>query len=316
MISVIVPVHNSEKFLHKCVESIQNSTVKDLEIILVVNNSQDSSFDICQSLASADERIIVINTPKGGVSYARNLGLEKATGDYVTFVDSDDYIDSDMYAILLDNLVRSDSDISICGVYKEEVPRKSTEHNCRIIGTEESLEAFLAQKIEGYVVNKLFKRSRIASLRFPENYAMCEDEQFVLSTLMNAQSICISETEVYHYIQHPESVCNSGFSIKRWQMVLSKIVMEKAVENTSPHIFKRASVNVVTEAIRFALYAVDSGADLKELEKEIVQTVRKRFMHIGNITYKSIWKAYGVLLALNFSLFKTAYNIASRKKGR
>ena len=113
LISVIVPVYNTEKYIEKCVMSILNQTYKNLEIILIDDGSTDNSPQICDSLAEKDNRITVIHQPNGGVSSARNIGLDNTHGDYITFVDSDDYIEPNMIEFLSENI--GDTNIAMCG---------------------------------------------------------------------------------------------------------------------------------------------------------------------------------------------------------
>lgn len=114
MISVIIPVYNVEEYLERCVNSVLKQTYNDLEIILVDDGSTDNSGKICDELKNKDDRIIVIHKENQGLSASRNIGIEKATGEYITFVDSDDYILEDMYETLYKNLIRNDADISMC----------------------------------------------------------------------------------------------------------------------------------------------------------------------------------------------------------
>lgn len=114
MISVIIPIYNVEEYLEKCVNSVLNQTYSDLEIILVDDGSTDNSGKICDELKNKDNRIIVIHQENQGLSAARNAGIAKALGEYIAFVDSDDYIMEDMYETLYKNLEKTDADISIC----------------------------------------------------------------------------------------------------------------------------------------------------------------------------------------------------------
>ena len=115
-ISIIVPVYNVEKYLEKCVRSILAQTFTDFELILVDDGSPDSSGAMCDQFAEQDQRVKVIHKENGGLSDARNAGIEIATGEYLGFVDSDDYIADDMYELLYTNIVK-DADLSICGIY-------------------------------------------------------------------------------------------------------------------------------------------------------------------------------------------------------
>ena len=118
LISVIVPIYNVEKYLERCVESIINQTYKNLEIILVDDGSPDNCPQMCDDYAKKDSRIKVVHKKNGGLSDARNAGMKVATGEYVSFIDSDDYISLDFYETLLETIVDNDSDIVECSVVK------------------------------------------------------------------------------------------------------------------------------------------------------------------------------------------------------
>ena len=117
-LSIIIPVFNVEEYLPKCIESVVNQTYDNLEILLINDGSTDNSGVICDNFAHKDERVKVVHKENGGLSAARNLGLSLATGHYIAFLDSDDYIDSEMYETLVDALENADADIAACG-FKE-----------------------------------------------------------------------------------------------------------------------------------------------------------------------------------------------------
>ena len=118
MISVVVPVYNVEKYINDCIDSIINQTYRELEIILVDDGSNDSSGAICDEYAMKDDRIRVIHKKNGGLAEARNKGIDSANGSYLAFIDSDDHINVHMMDILLNNLIKTDSDISVCRFHK------------------------------------------------------------------------------------------------------------------------------------------------------------------------------------------------------
>lgn len=118
-VSVIVPVYNSRKYLKECIESIINQDLEEIELILVNDGSTDNSLDICQKYAMKDSRIKIIDKPNGGVSSARNAGILAASGEYIGFVDSDDWIQSEMYSNMYKNIKETGSDICICNYIEE-----------------------------------------------------------------------------------------------------------------------------------------------------------------------------------------------------
>ncbi|MCF0156053.1 MAG: glycosyltransferase, partial [Veillonella sp.] len=117
-ISVIVPIYNVEPYIHQCVDSIINQTYKDLEIILVDDGSPDNCGKICDEYAAKDDRVKVIHRPNGGLSAARNSGLDVATGEYIAFVDSDDYIACNMYSDMMEFMLKHKLDIVVCSSYR------------------------------------------------------------------------------------------------------------------------------------------------------------------------------------------------------
>ena len=127
-VSVIIPVYNVEKYLKECIQSVLRQTYKNLEIILVDDGSKDNSGNICDEYAKRDERIKVIHKKNGGLSDARNAGIDICTGEYIAFLDSDDFIEEDMYEFLVKNLEKAKADISICQVYYVYKNAKQTTH--------------------------------------------------------------------------------------------------------------------------------------------------------------------------------------------
>ena len=117
LISVIIPVYNVEKYLRRCIDSVINQTYKNLEIIIVDDGSTDNSSNICDEYTNKDSRVKVVHKENGGLSSARNVGIELAKGDLIAFVDSDDYIELEMYEKLKENMDKYDSDIAICQYY-------------------------------------------------------------------------------------------------------------------------------------------------------------------------------------------------------
>ena len=159
--SVIVPIYKiPDEYLKKCIDSILNQSFKDYEIILVDDESPDNCGEICDEYSKKDSRVKVIHKKNEGVSSARNYGIDIAKGEYIGFVDSDDYIEPKMYEILLDKLTRTNSDVSICGyniVERDNILPITWIDN--ILNKEDAIEILLVEKTyEGYMWNKLFKR--------------------------------------------------------------------------------------------------------------------------------------------------------------
>ena len=170
MVSVIIPIYNVEKYLKKCIESVINQTFSDLEIILVNDGSTDNCKEICEDYKSKDNRIKFIHKSNGGLSSARNAGIQVATGDYYTFIDSDDYIMSDMIEQLVYMAQLTDADISLCCKTNQENGfEEGINKKIEIFTKEEALKCILTEKkILTSAWGKLYKRKLFNEVRYPD----------------------------------------------------------------------------------------------------------------------------------------------------
>jgi len=209
LISIIVPVYNVEKYLKQCIETIQSQTYKNLEIILVDDGSPDNSGKICDEYAEQDSRIKVIHKENGGVSSARNLGLEKATGEFIAFIDADDYISADYCEKLLTTLKQENADCVACG-YNRVYDNKTEE----IISKEPySLDnkAFLekilfVQNGLGFCHMKIWQKSVIANIKFDEKLKVGEDALFNIQASTNIKKFYMLNEALYNYRFNETSV--------------------------------------------------------------------------------------------------------------
>lgn len=212
LISVIVPVYNVEKYLARCVESIRKQTYQNLEIILVDDGSPDECPRICDQFALADARIRVIHKPNGGLSDARNAGIEAASGTYIGFVDSDDYIHPQMYMDLWKSLKDENADIAVCGVKKvseedREVPG-SPENSVRVYsGREAVANLFDASLYLQSVVawNKLYRRTLFDGVRYPVG-KLHEDEFTTYTLFYKSDKVVYNAGIYYYYYQRADSI--------------------------------------------------------------------------------------------------------------
>lgn len=180
LISIIVPVYNAEKTLRRCVRSLVGQTYRNLEIILVNDGSKDGSLGLCREFAGEDARIRVIDQPNGGVSSARNAGLDAATGTFVMFCDSDDWTEPDWCAAMRGNY--EEGDLTICEIDRDDIPIEKAEHP-QILETAQRKNFLHRPLLMCSLVNKIFARSVIEEnhLRLPEQLSLGEDFAFVLS---------------------------------------------------------------------------------------------------------------------------------------
>ncbi|MGG7213279.1 glycosyltransferase family 2 protein [Clostridium nigeriense] len=218
LISVIVPVYNTEKYIRKCIESLLNQTYKRLEIILVDDGSQDRSGEICDEYKSIDERITVIHKKNGGLSDARNVGIKIAKGEYIAFLDSDDWVDINLYSRLYSILKKYSAEISICNFKKvfDEDDILSSSEKIYNYSNIEALEEIYGENCAQMIVawNKLYKKNIFRGLYYPKG-KIHEDEFLTPKLLYRANKIVYIEEELIYYRQTPNSIMNSEFSIRR-----------------------------------------------------------------------------------------------------
>lgn len=203
MISVIIPVYNAERTLRRCLDSILNQLYRSLEIILIDDGSKDNSGRICDEYEEQDDRIIVIHQENKGVSLARNRGLDIAKGEYVGFVDSDDYIDPDYFKILLDYMGKSKVDI--CFSALEEVSNIAP--TTFISNKNDLVSLIIGQKFGNNAgpFNKLFKNSIIGSLKFDKDIFVGEDTLFNVEYAKKCRNGIFINKAMYHYDQRTSS---------------------------------------------------------------------------------------------------------------
>ena len=215
-ISIIVPIYNVEKYVRQCIESIINQTYKNLQIILVDDGSTDTSGLICDEYASIDDRIEVIHKKNGGLVTARKIGLQKAKGEYIGFVDGDDYIDDNMYESLLGYILKQDVDMVHTGYWHEKgnATYSNTNFETGFIECPEDKSLLLRNillqhnNIEHSIWSKLFKRSLIVKSYYDVNDECSYGEDLVcmISTIINADRIYILNRAYYHYRVRSESL--------------------------------------------------------------------------------------------------------------
>lgn len=213
LISVIVPVYKVEQYLNRCIESIVKQTYKNLEIILVDDGSPDNCPNMCDNWAEKDSRIKVIHKRNGGLSSARNAAMNVITGDYVGFVDSDDYLEHSFYNTLLNELVSADADIVDVGYKYVDTNYnhiKTTLYPPKIIEKDMLISNFITgTEFDAAVWNKLYKRNVIGGIRFDESVKIGEDVIFNYSVLKNANRICVMNIALYNYLFRNDSISHT-----------------------------------------------------------------------------------------------------------
>ena len=212
-VSVIIPVHNTAPYLERCVESVRNQTLKNIEIILVENKSQDNSPVLCDEYARRDPRIKVLHLSIAGLSIARNAGLKIASAPYVGFIDSDDYISETMFQDLLDAISSSQAEMAYCNFCYEyedgkiETVYTDSGHTC-IRQPKEVIEDIICEKVSSSSCTKLFKKELFASLLFPEG-VFFEDHAVLYKWVAMCTKVVWVDKVYYYYYQRDGSICHT-----------------------------------------------------------------------------------------------------------
>lgn len=216
-LSIIVPVYNAERTIGKCIDSILAQTFSNFELILINDGSNDMSLEICNKFKNKDERILIIDQENQGVSAARNRGIQLAKGDYIGFIDSDDWIEENMYEMLLREINAYDADIAMCGVSIDfENGDTKLLHSCvkrYAFDSAQAIEAMLENKIcKGYLWNRIYKKELFEGLFLAEDIAMCEDVLISIDLFHRSSVIVYNTKSMYHYFQSGENMTQKGFS--------------------------------------------------------------------------------------------------------
>ena len=226
-VSIIIPVYGVELFLERAVDSALEQTLAEKEIILVDDGSPDSCPTMCDAWAEKDSRIRVIHKPNGGLSDARNAGIVVATGELMAFVDSDDWIASDMYEHLYQRLTEDDSDIAACGVqmvWENKTPSRTlTREGSCVLNQEEAMRAIIEESwLKQPVWYKLYKTALVRDILFPKG-KYHEDVFWSYQAVGRAQRVSVSDHIGYYYLQRGGSIMGEGYSLKRLDAVEAKV---------------------------------------------------------------------------------------------
>ena len=249
LISVIVPVYNVSEYLEKCFYSLKNQSYKNIEIILVDDGSKDDSGLICDKLLKIDDRVKVIHKKNGGLSSARNFGMELATGDYILFVDSDDWIEYDMIEILYNLIEEYDADISVGGVLKvwdngkKEIMMNFP--NRKVLNCKEALKSLLWQdNLNVAVWNKLYKKEIIKNILFAEG-KINEDVDWSWKAIANSNKIVICNELLYNYRQRNGSIMSVSASSNYKFILDSMMERHQYLANRYPELCDDSIFNII-----------------------------------------------------------------------
>lgn len=291
LLSIIIPIYKVEKYLERCINSVIHQTYKNIEVILVDDGSPDNCPMMCDAWAEKDNRIKVIHKPNAGLGFARNSGLEIATGDYIAFIDSDDYVDLDMYETLLSKSMQEDADIVFCGCHCESCDKLFTDycdfkeettffkndmHDLSLL----YIAGVKRIPLQMSVWHSIYKRDVIKTFFYSERECVSEDIHFQLSAILNASKV-IYIPQAYYYYCFNEGSLSHTFLIEKYdrEKVLIKYLMD---------LYNRHNYNENHILNRYLFYRVKST--IKSIITDNHNSPKQKKIYIDCIVRDMIWK--------------------------
>lgn len=274
-VSIIIPVYNLEKYIVNCLESIFAQTYESLEIICIDDGSNDKSAEIIKKYSVADSRIKYYYQQNSGVSVARNKGLDEATGDYVMFVDGDDYLHYQAVELFVREIEKSDCDV-VCAheVYTSNTDEKMqpvSEYKTREITVEELFDNRKNRSMGKSVWGKIFKTEIARRSRFPVGISNGEDAYYIITLLDKGIAVRCIDAELYYYLNRQNSTVTSRFTMKRFTMTYSFDMLCERLKNSSNLFLKKYCLQYLFQSIFYNR----TQAIGTECEKEVLSESKR-----------------------------------------
>lgn len=321
LISIIIPVYKVEEYLDKCVESIRKQTYSKLEIILVDDGSPDNCGKMCDAYAKEDNRIKVIHKENGGLSDARNAGIEIATGNYIAFVDSDDFVSQDYIEYMYNMITETDAKLAICGVkeiWKNTQIEEETYAEPKLLTPTETFENFLLAKgIEICAYAKLYHKDLWKEHRFPKG-KVYEDTAIMYHIIEEAQAIVYGEKDCYYYIARIGSISKQpGFNKNEEDYIEHTEQMLAFLKEKHPELQEAIRRFMVYAKFRILRMLIFTKPRNRQMEKEYIREIKQHQKQVlkGKDTPKRDKMAI-YLLNLGLPVFKITWTIYCKKTGR
>lgn len=319
LISIIIPTYNVEKYLDRCVNSVINQTYSNIEIVLVDDGSTDNSGVICDKYMKCDQRVKVIHKKNEGVAEARNVGLDNSNGEYVTFVDSDDYVPSDYVEYLYEILSLNKATISCCNfeyIYENSNQTIKSKNNKEIIVTysnKEALEDLLYQRnIDTSPWGKLYRKEVFKNIRFPIG-KIYEDFGTIYKVVSSAEKVVYSNQKKYYYLIRKDSTTGRSFSSKDFDMIELSKNLEKDIVTRYPEM--KSAINSRIINMDFYFIRRMRRDEFKEEYDNIVSDIKKRRKNLLKDKKIKLKTRIGIYISyINIRLIKYVYNFAKKIK--
>ena len=282
LISVIVPVYRAEKYLPRCLDSLLNQSYQNFELILVDDGSTDDSWNVMREYQQKDPRVRIFHKENGGVSSARNFGLEQAEGTYIAFVDSDDWVLPQYLEMLYKGLQEQHTNMAVCNFFEVEeeneapfekpsslpekfVTRRITVKNYNLVGPEAG----------GQCWRMLVKSKILENIRFDQTLQFAEDSCFFTQTFVKAGEFAHIDVPLYCYLKRKASATGQTFSMKQWDEITGWKKILAMVENQSENLQDIAKIKLLIACAHVYYRMRGSTCRDREKERELIKTVRE-----------------------------------------
>ena len=319
-ISIVVPVYNVEQYLDKCVESILSQTFTDFELLLIDDGSKDSSGKLCDEIAKKDSRITVYHKPNGGLSDARNYGIDRANGEYLTFIDSDDYVEADYLEILINAMEQNGADLSISShkaIYSNGTVLEKQTGEISLLTPKTALHRLLYDEgIDLSAWAKLYKASLFKDVRFPKGRYF-EDAATTYLLIDKAMSVAVHSKSTYNYMIRTDSITGSGFTPKKMHLITSPEEMCSYLTKKYPDFASAAKRRLMYAYLSTLSQLAMSDKPFPKEQKILMDYVKangKEILKDGKVGKRD---KLGIISAMfGFRFYKTVWEIYRKISGR
>lgn len=324
MVSVIVPVYNCMDSVERCVLSLTGQSYRELQILLIDDGCDDGSSEICDRLAERDTRITVLHRNNGGVSDARNAGLKQAKGEYITFVDADDYVEPEHIQDLLNLIQRYDCDVAVCSyVVEKESGRKesgrslsrgfrqffSGRKKAALYTQEQAVcELLVGGVIGGYCCNKLYRSTVLQGVEFDCGVKLLEDMAFNYRAFQKVRTMAFADNGSYHYVQHKKSATHMQFGQEHADMVDMVRKIHRELQGQKSRELQEAGKVRLSKSI---LWAMSIMAGYGPCDQAVIAEYREEFKTLAHDYLRSKYvplshRISAVLFCMDYKIFRYA----------
>lgn len=303
LVSILVPVYNVEVYLPQCLDSLLGQTYPHLQIVLIDDGSSDNSWAVMKQYAAQDSRIEIYHQENQGVATTRNHLLEKIKGDFVLFVDSDDWIELNMVEFLVGKAIENQTEIVTCGNVINDTP-VSTEYMQKVLLRDEAIERFLYHiEFRGSLWNKLVKTSLLHECKFQRGISLGEDALFCWHFLQNSNKILFTDCQLYHYRMNNDSICHATFGPKK---LSAHFAWEQMCEETAqwwPQYLPIAQARHCIEDVLLLRDAVKSNYSVESDVKMLQSTITNYYPRLFKLPITSFKMKIFAVVVSKFSSF-------------